>query len=92
MLSNTLLAVFTEISIDSEQYPGRSSRPARFFILLRHHLRSSKWIVWDDIEKKFYIHNLIDDTEQVLTEKQLMDKSWTNIGYAMTQGALYKDE
>jgi hypothetical protein len=60
--------------------------------LLRGYLRSSKRIVWEENEKKFFIINFIDDTEQVLTEAQLMDKGYTNIGYAMTKGALFKDD
>jgi len=38
----------------------------------------------------FFIHNFIDETEQELTEYQLIDRKWTNLGYAMTKGALYK--
>ena len=64
---------------------------ADFFILLRGYLRSSKRIVWEEDEKRFFIINFIDDTEQELTEAQLMDKGYTNIGYAMTKGALFKD-
>jgi hypothetical protein len=65
---------------------------AEFFILLRGYLRSSKRIVWEEEERKFFIINFIDDTEQELTEAQLMDKGYTNIGYAMTKGALFKDD
>jgi len=64
---------------------------ADFFILLRGYLRSSKRIVWEEDEKRFFIINFIDDSEQELTEAQLMDKGYTNIGYAMTKGALFKD-
>jgi hypothetical protein len=56
---------------------------AEFFILLNGYLRSSK---------RFFIINFIDDTEQELTEAQLMNKGYTNIGYAMTKGALFKDD
>ena len=65
---------------------------ADFFILLRGYLRSSKRIIWDEGDKHFFIFNYIDDTEQVLTEAQLMDREYTNIGYAMTKGALFKDD
>lgn len=65
---------------------------AEFFILLRGYLRSSKRIVWEEGEKKFFIINFIDETEQVLTEAQLMDSTYTNIGYAMKKGALFKDD
>ena len=63
-----------------------------FFILLNHNLRSSKWIVWNDYSRVFIITNLIDDSEQVLTEQQIMDRQHTNIGFAMTKGALFKDD
>jgi hypothetical protein len=69
----------------SEQYP-------EFFILLRGYLRSSKRISWDEGKRRFSIINFIDDTEQVLTESQLMDREYTNIGYAITKGALFKDD
>ena len=42
-------------------------------------------------KKIFFIINLIDGTEQKLTENQMMDRDRTNIGFAMTKGALYKD-
>lgn len=63
-----------------------------FFIRLKGCLRSSKYISWDDEKKRFVICNYIDGTEQLLTEKQIMDQEYTNIGYAMTKGALYKDD
>lgn len=65
-------------------------RDPEFFILLNGYLRSSKRIIWDEKDQLFYILNYIDDTEQELTEAQLMDRDYTNIGYAMTKGALFK--
>ena len=70
----------------------KSEGGAEFFILLRHNLRSSKWIVWDEEEGFFYVSNFIDETKQRLTEEQMMDRGYTNIGYAMTKGALFKDD
>jgi len=35
--------------------------------------------------------NLIDDSEQELTEAQILDSSYTNIGEAMRKGALIMD-
>jgi hypothetical protein len=70
---------------------ARGEQDAEFFILLKGYLRSSKRIIWDEEEGRFFIINFIDDTEQELTEAQLMDKGYTNIGFAMTQGALFKD-
>ena len=71
---------------------ARGEQDVEFFILLRGYLRSSKRIVWEEDEKKFFIINFIDDSEQELTEAQIMDEGYTNIGYAMAQGALFKDD
>jgi len=75
-----------------EQLKAESEQGAEFFILLNHNLRSSKDIVWDAQAKKFHIFNHIDQTVQHLTERQLMDESITNIGYAMKKGALFKHD
>ena len=64
---------------------------AEFFILLNHNLRSSKWIAWDREKGKFFVRNFIDDTAQELTEIQMMDRTYTNIGYAITKAALLLD-
>ena len=74
-----------------KQLKTESEQGAEFFILLNHGLRSSKDIVWDAQAKKFHIFNHIDQTEQHLTERQVLDESFTNIGYAMKKGALFKD-
>ena len=58
-----------------------------FFIQLNFGLRSSKSIDFHD--GKFYVQNCIDDTEQELTEEQMMDRAFTNIGYAIMQGAFF---
>ena len=75
-----------------ETLKKESSRGAEFFIRLKGCLRSSKYITWDEITRRFVIWNYIDDTEQVLTEAQLMDGDYTNIGFALTKGALFKDD
>ena len=74
-----------------EELKKKSEEGSEFFILLRHNLRSSKWIVWDEEKGLFYVTNFIDETEQRLTEEQMMDRGYTNIGYAMTKGALFRD-
>jgi len=61
------------------------------FILLRGCLKSSKHIMYDKEANEFDVVNYIDGSLQSLTEKELMDKEITNIGYAMTIGALYLD-
>jgi hypothetical protein len=60
-------------------------------IRLNGGLRSSKYIFYNEAKKRFEIINYIDDTEQSLTEKQLMDSQYTNIGVAMQFNALIKD-
>ena len=75
-----------------KQLKAESEQGAEFFILLNHGLRSSKDIVWDAKAKKFHVFNHIDQTEQHLTERQLMDERLTNIGLGMKRGALFKDD
>ena len=40
------------------------------------------------LKKCFFINNCIDDSEQELTEKQLMNKKYTNIGDALKKNCL----
>jgi len=61
------------------------------FILLNGGLRSSKHIRYYPDDNSFYVFNLIDDSEQELTESQILDKAYTNIGEAMEKGALIMD-
>lgn len=61
-----------------------------FFILLNFGLRSSKAISFDG-DNTFYVLNEIDDTEQELTEQELMNSDITNIGKAINNGAFYLD-
>jgi len=51
-------------------------------------MRSSKNIYWNG--KKYKILNEIDGTTQNLTEKQIFDERYTNIGKALKVGALYQ--
>ncbi len=61
------------------------------FILLNGGLRSSKHIRYYSDDNSFYVLNLIDDSEQELTEVQILDSGYSNIGEAMEKGALIKD-
>ena len=80
------------IKIKSVQQLKRESKEgAEFFMLLRFNIRSTKWIEWNEQNKVFNVINFIDGSEQTLTEKQLMDQEWTNIGNAISCGWLYKD-
>ena len=60
-----------------------------FFIRLNFGIRSSKSISYNKDTDTFYILNEIDDTEQELNSKTIMDDDYTNIGKAITFGALY---
>lgn len=55
-------------------------------IILNGGISSRKHIYFEN--KKFYITNYIDDSDQILTEKQLMNRNFTNIGYALSLGSL----
>jgi len=61
------------------------------FILLNGGLKSSKHIRYYPDDNSFYVLNLIDESEQELTEAQILDSSYTNIGEAMRKGALIMD-
>ena len=61
------------------------------YILLNGRLRSSKHIRYYPDDNSFYVLNLIDDSEQELTEAQMLDSDYTNIGEAMEKGALIMD-
>ena len=61
------------------------------FILLNGGLKSSKHIRYYPDDNSFYVLNLIDDSEQELTEVQILDSGYSNIGEAMEKGALIKD-
>jgi len=81
------------VKIKSMQQLKRESKGgAEFFILLRFNLRSTKWIEWNEENMVFDVISFIDGSEQILTEKQLMDQEWTNIGFAITSGWLFKED
>ena len=61
------------------------------FILLNGGLRSFKHIRYYPDDNSFYVLNFIDDSEQELTEAQILDSGYSNIGEAMEKGALIKD-
>lgn len=41
---------------------------------------------------EFIVYNHIDDSEDYLTEKELVNKEYTNIGDAIEKGAYWTDE
>lgn len=62
------------------------------FIALKNGVRSSKTILWNPTERLFEVWNLIDDTTQMLSETELLDRAYTNIGYALQNNALYYEQ
>lgn len=52
-------------------------------------LRSSKVISYKG--RRFYVYNLVDDTEDVLTKEQLLDKGFTNIGEAIEKKSFWAE-
>ena len=65
-----------------------SKKQTEFFILLNGGFHSSKHIELSR-QGRFSIMNYIDSSSQTLSEKQLFDRTITNIGRAMTFGAFY---
>jgi hypothetical protein len=61
------------------------------YILLNGGLKSSKHIRYYPDDNSFFVLNLIDDSEQELTEGQILDGAYSNIGEAMKKGALIMD-
>ena len=61
------------------------------YILLNGGFRSSKHIRYYSKSNSFVVLNLIDDSEQKLSERQILDSAYCNIGEAMKKGALIMD-
>ena len=74
-----------------EQLKELAKKGLDCFILLNGGLRSSKHIRYYSDDNSFYVLNLIDDSEQELTESQILDSEYTNIAEAMKKGALIMD-
>lgn len=62
---------------------------ADFILQLNFGLRSSKEIEYNSEKDSFSVYNYIDDSEQVLTPKEIMDDKITNIGKGISYGAFY---
>lgn len=65
---------------------------ADFYIALNGGLRSSKSITYVPENNTFEIINEIDFYFDMLTEEQLFDRNFTNIGYALENNALFDYE
>lgn len=59
-----------------------------YALLLNGGAFSHKTIGYDELTKKFTITNHIDDTDQELTEEEILDDSLTNIGKAIPLNSL----
>jgi hypothetical protein len=76
-----------------EELKEAAGNGADFFILLAGGIaRSSKYISYDPTEDKFWIWNMIDDSEQSLLAKNVMKKQHGNIGEAIQKGCFFKDD
>ena len=60
-------------------------------ILFNGGMRSSKHVRYYPDDNSFYILNFIDDSEQELSESQIFDSAYSNIGKALKKGVLMKD-
>lgn len=65
---------------------------ASFVMQLNFGLRSSKDIEYNPGNKKFSVLNYIDDSEQTLSEDEIMDDNITNIGKAIRHGSFFLEE
>lgn len=72
-----------------EELKSLSTNGLECFILLNFGLRSSKHVWYDSEAKAFEVINYIDDSEQRLSEEEIIKKEFTNIGEAMEKGAFY---
>lgn len=64
-----------------------SNHPTELFIMLNYGLRSSKQVEYNPENKRWYIYNYIDDTEQELSEDLLAED--TNIIKAIDNKSLF---
>lgn len=76
---------------DVLQLKHQSLNGGLFFILLNGSQRSDRWIHWDEEEELFTVKNKADGIVQKLTEKQITNLDYSNIGVALKQGLLFKD-
>ena len=63
-----------------------------FAVALNYGLRSTKIIAYHKEIDKFYIRNLIDESEDCLSSAEIMDSKNTIIGEAIEKGALWFEE
>lgn len=60
-----------------------------FFVLLNKYVKTTKTIYYDDDTGKYHVENRIGDSDQELTEEEIMSEEHTIIGKAITKGAFF---
>jgi hypothetical protein len=65
---------------------------ADFYIALNFGLKSSKTITYIPGNNTFEIFNDIDGSFDILTEEELFNQTYTNVGYALENNALFAYE
>lgn len=80
-----------KLIISLDELKKEAKEASEFLIQLRGGVVSRKVIQWDEDANKFWILNCIDDTEQCLTEKQIINDKYSLIGEAIMKKAFYKD-
>ena len=75
-----------------EELEAESEDTSEFIVRLNGGIASRKIITWDKEKKKFWVVNCIDDSEQILSREDMMDRRLTIIGDAIRKNAFFKDE
>lgn len=70
----------------------KKERIGEFFMQLNCGCISRKHISYNKSKDKFTVVNLIDESKQILTSKQMLDEKFSFIGKAIKLGALYFEE
>jgi hypothetical protein len=88
-MTNKSNYTFTKVNTLDELKKMCDGETKDFFIQLNFGIRSPKSISYNKDTDTFYILNEIDDTEQELNSKTIMNQGYTNIGKAITLGTFY---
>jgi hypothetical protein len=79
------------ITIEQLKELAKADNGMDCYILLNGGLKSYKHIRYYPGDNSFWVLNFIDSSEQELTESQILDSGYTNIGEAMEKGCLIMD-
>ncbi len=69
-----------------------SEKAGEFSLRLKYGLNSTKIIQYDSCRDMFDVFHSIDDSESLLSSKEIMDEDYSNIGQAIKIGCLIFDE